>query len=188
MTIQGLSWHFHERCGHDKGHVHRGGVERKLDLQAEIELKLELSAQAAEIFAQWPPLLTLDGETATLHATYFDTPDHRLAHQGVSLRIRRSGRRRIQTVKANGRGGAGLFARDEWERPVRGDTPVLDEGNPVAALLGDAVANFGAKFLDAASRPNGLFYPSVTTTTTPTSTPTTRVTMKKYDFLSNKIN
>jgi triphosphatase len=141
VTIQGLSWHFHERCGHDKGHVHRGGVERKLDLQAEIELKLELSAQAAEIFAQWPPLLTLDGETATLHATYFDTPDHQLAHQGVSLRIRRSGRRRIQTVKANGRGGAGLFARDEWERPVRGDTPVLDDGNPVAALLGDAVAD-----------------------------------------------
>ncbi|WP_311270285.1 CHAD domain-containing protein [Sphingobium sp. WCS2017Hpa-17] len=110
-------------------------------MQPEIELKLELSAQAAEIFAQWPPLQALDGETATLHATYFDTPDHRLARQGMSLRIRRSGRRRIQTVKANGRGGAGLFARDEWERPVRGNAPVLDEGNPVAALLGEAVVD-----------------------------------------------
>lgn len=115
-------------------------------MQPEIELKLELSVQAAEIFAQWPPLQALDGDTATLHATYFDTPDRQLARQGVSLRIRRSGRRRIQTVKANGRGGAGLFARDEWERAVRGSTPVLDDGNPVAALLGDAKADIVPAF------------------------------------------
>lgn len=110
-------------------------------MQPEIELKLDMSGDAADIFAQWPPLGALDSDTAMLHATYFDTPDHRLAGQGISLRIRRSGRRRIQTVKANGRGGAGLFVRDEWERPVRGNAPVLDEGNPVAALLGDAVAD-----------------------------------------------
>lgn len=115
-------------------------------MQPEIELKLELSAQAADIFAQWPPLQDVDCETATLHATYFDTPDHRLARQGVSLRIRRSGRRRIQTVKANGRGGAGLFARDEWERPVRGNVPVLDDANPVAALLGDAAVDVAPMF------------------------------------------
>lgn len=115
-------------------------------MQPEIELKLELSVQAAEIFAQWPPLQDVDCETAMLHATYFDTPDHRLARHGVSLRIRRSGRRRIQTVKANGRGGAGLFARDEWERPVRGNVPVLDDENPVAALLGDAAVDVAPAF------------------------------------------
>lgn len=115
-------------------------------MQPEIELKLQLAALAAEIFAHWPPLQELDSETATLHATYFDTLDRQLAQRGVSLRIRRSGRRRIQTVKANGRGGAGLFARDEWERPVRGSTPVLDDGNPVAALLGDAVADIVPAF------------------------------------------
>ncbi|MEC3911316.1 CHAD domain-containing protein [Sphingobium sp. CR2-8] len=115
-------------------------------MQPEIELKLDLSPQSADLFATWPPLQALESEKATLLATYFDTPDHRLAEHGVSLRIRRSGRRRIQTVKANGQGGAGLFSRDEWERPVRGSIPILDDSTPVAALLGAAVADIAPVF------------------------------------------
>lgn len=114
-------------------------------MQPEIELKLELSPEAATRFCDWAPLPD-DHSIAALHATYFDTPDHLLAAQGISLRIRRSGRRRVQTVKAGGRRGAGLFSRDEWERSVRGVVPVLDDGNPVAALLGDAVGTVGPVF------------------------------------------
>jgi len=114
-------------------------------LQPEIELKLDLTPDAAEMFASWSALPT-QSETAALHATYFDTPDHQIGRRGMSLRIRRSGRRRIQTVKADGRDGAGLFARDEWEMPVRGATPVLDDRTPVAALLGAAVADVGKLF------------------------------------------
>lgn len=108
-------------------------------MQPEIELKLDLEPDQAAAFLAWPGVPP-EPAVATLHATYFDTPDRALVARGVSLRIRRSGRRRIQTVKASGKGGAGLFARDEWERPVRGNAPVLDDRNPVAGLLGGAVA------------------------------------------------
>ena len=56
---------------------------------------------------------------------------------GLSLRIRRSGGRRIQTTKAEGASAAGLFVRSEWERTVKSDTPVLDDTTPIRALLGD---------------------------------------------------
>ncbi|MBA4091924.1 MAG: inorganic triphosphatase [Sphingobium sp.] len=114
-------------------------------MQPEIELKLDLAPEAADMFAQWPSL-PADSQTAALHATYFDTPDHQLGKRGMSLRIRRSGRRRVQTVKADGRDGAGLFARDEWEMPVRGAKPVLDARTPVVALLGEAVAEVDKLF------------------------------------------
>ncbi len=114
-------------------------------MQPEIELKLDLTPEAAEMFARWPFLPT-ESQTAALHATYFDTPDHQLGKRGMSLRIRRSGRRRVQTVKADGREGAGLFARDEWEMPVRDATPVLDDRTPVAALLGEAVGQVDRMF------------------------------------------
>ncbi len=114
-------------------------------MQPEIELKLDLTRQAADRFALWPSLPG-ESQTAALHAIYFDTPNHQLGKRGMSLRIRRSGRRRIQTVKADGRDGAGLFARDEWEMPVRSDAPVLDDRTPVAAILGAAAADVGKLF------------------------------------------
>jgi inorganic triphosphatase YgiF len=128
------------------GLICRRGRWQEQSLQPEIELKLDLSPRDAEKVAQWPLLQGLDSDTAALLATYFDTPDHRLAEEGVSLRIRRSGRRRIQTIKANGRGGAGLFARDEWEMPVSAIVPVLDEDTPVVGVLGSAVADLAPVF------------------------------------------
>jgi inorganic triphosphatase YgiF len=47
-----------------------------------------------------------------LVSTYFDTAKHKLKHQGLTLRIRQAGDRKIQTVKADGRGQIG---RGEWE-------------------------------------------------------------------------
>jgi inorganic triphosphatase YgiF len=107
-------------------------------MSREIELKLELSREAADGFARLA-LLPGECEVADLQAVYFDTLEQDLAKHGVSLRIRRSGDRLVQTVKADGEGGAGLFARAEWEMPVTGDMPVLDARTPVAALLGEAV-------------------------------------------------
>ncbi len=103
----------------------------------EIELKLELTADAAaQIEASG--LLAGDPETARHTSIYFDTPDRHLSKAGLSLRIRRSGRKRVQTVKADGASAAGLFARAEWERPLKDDTPVLDDSTPIRAMLGDA--------------------------------------------------
>ncbi|WP_375196772.1 CHAD domain-containing protein [Sphingobium sp.] len=106
-------------------------------MSREIELKLELAHEAADVFARLA-LLPGESEVADLQAVYFDTPERDLAKHGVSLRVRRSGDRLVQTVKADGESGAGLFARAEWEMPVTGDMPVLDARTPVAALLGEA--------------------------------------------------
>ncbi|WP_394998454.1 hypothetical protein [Sphingomonas sp.] len=70
----------------------------------------------------------------------FDTPDHCLVKAGLSLRIRRSSRNQIQTVKAHGANSAGLFIRPRWEREVLDDAPIIDDTTPIRALLGERVA------------------------------------------------
>jgi len=107
-------------------------------VKQEVELKLELAPDAADAFGRLA-FLPADSDMAHLQAIYFDTADRDLAARGMSLRIRRSEGERIQTVKDDGKGGAGLFARAEWEMPVADDVPVLDARTPVAALLGEAV-------------------------------------------------
>ncbi len=102
----------------------------------EIELKLELTRDAADRF-EASNLLPGDPAKARQASIYFDTPDRDLQAAGLSLRIRRSGKKRIQTVKADGASAAGLFARSEWEQPVADDTPLLDYSTPIHALLGD---------------------------------------------------
>ncbi|NWK96664.1 inorganic triphosphatase [Sphingobium lactosutens] len=104
----------------------------------EVELKLDLTDVAAGHFAHWDALPEREDVTR-LQSIYFDTPDGRLADEGVSLRIRKSGKRRIQTIKADDGGSAGLFARQEWEMPVRGTTPQPDPRTPLAAMLGEAM-------------------------------------------------
>lgn len=105
---------------------------------SEVELKLVLSQSAADAFLD-SGLLEGAPLAQNLQATYFDTPDHVLLGADYALRIRRAGQERIQTIKRADPSGAGLFARSEWERSVRGDLPVLDETTPVSALLGAAV-------------------------------------------------
>ncbi len=64
--------------------------------------------------------------TGLLVSTYFDTPDLWLKRHGAALRVRREGRRRVQTFKGGGGVHAGLHTRQEWESPVRGDRPDLE--------------------------------------------------------------
>ena len=51
-------------------------------------------------------------ERRSLAAMYLDTPDRRLAQQGIAWRLRREGRRWVQTLKA---GGANALERFEHE-------------------------------------------------------------------------
>lgn len=92
----------------------------------ERELKLEIEPAAAPRIAQW---LRAKGGTRKsarkLHAVYFDTDDFSLHRNGISLRIRRSDDKFTQTIKCRDPGGAGLFDRPEWEKPVHGFTPDL---------------------------------------------------------------
>ena len=80
----------------------------------EIELKLVVTDAAADKVADLVAgtlFPDVTGRTATLHATYFDTPDQRLRKHGASLRIRRKADERIQTIKTDSANGAGLFSR-----------------------------------------------------------------------------
>jgi len=89
----------------------------------EIELKLALDAGAVTALLRHPSLrATRRGRTRTarLAAVYYDTPDFLLASAGVALRLRREGRRWVQTIKGppEPAAGAGLHARREWEWPL----------------------------------------------------------------------
>ncbi|HVT50683.1 MAG TPA: CHAD domain-containing protein, partial [Dongiaceae bacterium] len=60
-----------------------------------------------------------------LVAVYFDTPDKWLAEHGMALRIRRIGRKRIQTLKAPGAGPGGVQNFQEFETEIAQDRPLL---------------------------------------------------------------
>lgn len=113
----------------------------------ETELKLELDSADREGLVSMPECRVAGGRAVHLVSVYFDTPDLVLFRSGFSLRVRREGKRRIQTVKAIGGASAGLFVRPEWERTIRGDRPVLyDAGSPLADLLGGDVARLAPAF------------------------------------------
>src|SRR4029079_1608062 len=91
--------------------------------QREVELKFELDPSAvAPVEAALARLSANRPKRERLHSTYFDTPRLALREAGITLRVRRIGRRRIQTVKL-ARAAVGLFDRPEWEVKSEGDTP-----------------------------------------------------------------
>jgi triphosphatase len=100
---------------------------------------------------------------ARLVSTYYDTPDRALARRGSSLRVRRDGRRFVQTVKAAG--DAGDIRRGEWEDAVAGDRP-----DPQAVQTGPFLS------AEIAEQLRPLFRTEVTRTTIPLAPePTTRI-------------
>ena len=84
----------------------------------EIELKLEFDhAYLARIRAH-PLLAATASQQKTLRTTYYDTADLVLRKAGVSLRVRDTNGRFVQTIKSAS-GTAGLFDRSEWEHEVK---------------------------------------------------------------------
>ena len=93
-------------------------------MPAEIELKLAVPPRALRNAARLPWLRKLaKGPVSrkTLVSVYFDTGKFKLRENGMMLRIRKIGRKRLQTIKANGVSGA--FAREEWEDEISGNAP-----------------------------------------------------------------
>jgi inorganic triphosphatase YgiF len=72
------------------------------------------------------------GNPASVVSVYFDTDKLKLRHHGLSLRVRRIGRRLVQTVKQENGAGAALFARNEWEHDIRARQPDLDAARDTA--------------------------------------------------------
>ncbi|HEX9490753.1 MAG TPA: CHAD domain-containing protein [Stellaceae bacterium] len=58
-------------------------------------------------------------------SVYYDTPKRGLAQRELLLRVRKHGRRYIQTVKGRAPGGADLLARSEWEDAIGSERPDL---------------------------------------------------------------
>src|SRR5262245_4029348 len=100
------------------------------DPRPEVELKLLAPAGALELL-QTAPVIARHarngGITRRLEAVYYDTPDRSLFSHGLTLRVRRSGKRHLQTLKRGPIAGQ-PFVRGEWEAGI-------DDGTPDLALL-----------------------------------------------------
>ncbi|HEX3350785.1 MAG TPA: CHAD domain-containing protein [Acetobacteraceae bacterium] len=116
----------------------------------EVELKLLFPPEARSHVEAHPALAaaaTAPPRAERLVTTYFDTPDHRIAGNGFTLRVRRAGDKAIQTVKSDGPApkaeDTGLARRrGEWEWPVAGDRPDLHllSDTPLGGLLSNDTA------------------------------------------------
>lgn len=101
----------------------------------ELELKLDIEPEGSDALIDHPLLRDTVGGPRQTHSVYYDTKKKALHRAGVSLRVRRTGDRYVQTVKANGKASAGLFDRSEWEEPIAGPAPELDRVRNLTSVL-----------------------------------------------------
>ena len=102
--------------------------------QTEVELKFLVPAAARAGIAAEMARGSATLERLSLAARYLDTEDRRLARAGMAWRLRREGRRWIQTLKA---GGTNALARFEHEvmRPDASHDAAKHAGTPVGDRL-----------------------------------------------------
>lgn len=86
----------------------------------ETELKLALPPDAADTFVRRMAAWRQTPTRQHLVTRYYDTPAFDLAAAGVAVRVRRVGRRWVQTLKTEGDRAGGLSLRGEYETPAPG--------------------------------------------------------------------
>lgn len=115
--------------------------------QAEVELKLLAPQGSLEKLREAPCIVQHARNRGAFHrleTVYYDTAERLLFQHGMSLRVRRSGKNFIQTLKLAPDRAQPLMRR-QWEMPVESITPDLarfpaeEVGDPVAALSNDAL-------------------------------------------------
>lgn len=89
----------------------------------EVELKLALPPPQVAAFLRLMVRRRVAPEQQSLLTRYFDTPAFSLSRQGIALRVRRIGRRWVQTLKTEGERHGGLSRRAEYEVPISGRVP-----------------------------------------------------------------
>ncbi len=99
----------------------------------EVELKLALPSSQVAAFLKLMARRRSVPVQQVLVTRYYDTPDFALSAQGVALRVRRIGRRWLQTLKTEGERRGGLSQRVEYEMPVPRGIPDWSRF-PAAAL------------------------------------------------------
>ena len=87
-------------------------------LASEVELKFDVEPGGAAAVRSARALAAVRPKTRRHDTLYFDTKDGALRRAGFSLRVRRSGKKCVQTVKSRKGAAAGLFVRREWESEV----------------------------------------------------------------------
>jgi inorganic triphosphatase YgiF len=95
----------------------------------EIELKFVIDERTTrQLQARVKALKLGNGspKTRTLRSIYLDTPEHTLKKAGIALRLRRDGRRWVQTVKTSGELRGGFSQVGELENPAPGGRLCLD--------------------------------------------------------------
>ena len=100
----------------------------------EIELKLDATARDLDRLERGSFLKSIGARkprTAALLSVYFDTDKLKLRRKQLSLRLRRQGDRRLQTIKTTGNGAA-LLERGEWEQRIATDEPDLEAARGTA--------------------------------------------------------
>jgi triphosphatase len=107
---------------------------------SELELKFSIDAQVERRLARrlrsWGPACSELG-TVRLRRIYFDTADLDLSRSGIALRLRRDGRRWVQTAKLSATLVAGLSSLREVECPVHGanlDLGRIDDTQALEAI------------------------------------------------------
>jgi triphosphatase len=109
----------------------------------EIELTLRLRPDDVPKLLEAPALAALRAGKArarSLHSTYFDTPDLALKRARAVIRVRRVGRRFVQTVKAAPPPDGASIVRREWERDLSRPVPDLS-GLAAIKELGDVLGD-----------------------------------------------
>lgn len=96
----------------------------------EYELKLELTPEQVTRLSRSALLRSLvparpRARAERLFSTYFDTPARALRTREMALRVRRVGRRRVQTLKVPANGTSGLQHFTEFECEISGERPHL---------------------------------------------------------------
>ncbi|BCA62268.1 hypothetical protein HMP09_1502 [Sphingomonas sp. HMP9] len=105
------------------------------DAPDEIELKLEIDSDAVDRLDTTDILRNITPKIVHQVSAYFDTPDQALRTAGLSLRVRTTDGRHVQTTKVTRGATAGLFARQEWEHDIAGPEPELGAGSPIHTLV-----------------------------------------------------
>jgi triphosphatase len=99
---------------------------RRRPSAVEVELKLLVPRDAVASLLRHP--LLRKGACpvrSRLYSVYYDTPALDLQRHGLTLRVRREGRRWVQTIKGGGQVRGGLHRRAESEIPIKGPAPDL---------------------------------------------------------------
>lgn len=94
-------------------------------MATEIELKLAVPPRALRDAACLPWLRKLANGSISqkkVVSVYFDTRKFKLRNHGLTLRVRKVGGKRLQTIKASAN-GSDIFHRQEWEQEIAADKP-----------------------------------------------------------------